>query len=255
MALITLTTDFGTRDWFVGTLKGVIAGVAPGSAVVDITHDVSPGDVRGGAFALAAAAPYFPAGTIHVAVVDPGVGSARRAIALRTGRAIFIGPDNGLLSWAVRDQVVEEVRQLTNRAWHLKPVSRTFHARDVFAPVAAEMADGAAFSDAGELVDAFERLAWPDPKPGQRGLAGEVLYVDRFGNAMTNLPSDAVPGDQVTLCAGEVAAPVVSCYSAVDRGEPLAIAGSCGLMELAINGGDFAGRHGVKPGSKVEAVW
>ena len=130
VSLITLTTDFGTSDWFVGTMKGVIVGIAPDAQLIDITHKVPPGDLVDGAFALAASTSYFPDGTIHVAVVDPGVGSARRAIALRTKRAIFIGPDNGVLSWALRNEIVDEVRSLTNDDWFLKPVSQTFHGRE-----------------------------------------------------------------------------------------------------------------------------
>jgi S-adenosylmethionine hydrolase len=260
MSTITLTTDFGTRDWFAGTMKGVIDGIAPEARVIDITHEVAPGDVPGGAFALAAAAPFFRPGTIHVAVVDPGVGSDRRAIALRTGNAIFIGPDNGVLSWAARDERVDEIRRLSNPDWCLKPTSRTFHGRDVFAPVAAQLAAGAGFSEIGEEVRDFTRLRWPAIVRGDRYLAGEIAYVDRFGNAITNVPVDDLPPETaasggVRLRCRGITMALQDCYAAVRSGEVLAIVGSSGLLELAVNGGDFARGYGAKAGTTVEVIW
>lgn len=260
MSLITLTTDFGTSDWFVGTMKGVIAGIAPATRLTDITHQVAPGHLVEGAFALAAAAPYFPEGTIHVAVVDPSVGSTRKAIALRTSRAIWIGPDNGVLSWALREEAVEEARSLTNSEWFLNPVSQTFHGRDIFAPVAARLSLGAAFSEVGELIDDFVRLPWPKVDREENRIRGEILYIDRFGNAITNLPITAFPAESLANCAVETrcggkSATLRHCYTDVPRGKALAIAGSCGFLELAINGDDFAGQHGIEIGSPVKARW
>lgn len=260
MRVITLTTDFGGRDWFVGTMKGVIAGLAPEARVIDITHEVAPGDVRGGAFALAAAAPYFPEGTIHVAVVDPGVGSQRRAIALRTRHAFFLGPDNGVLSWAVRDAQLEDAREISNDGWFLQPVSHTFHGRDVFAPVAARLAAGAAFPAVGKSIGDFLRIPWPAvARDGQR-IKGEVVYVDRFGNAITNVPAEALPLEAVTKGAVRLRCVGIDLclrpyYTAASPNEPLAIASSSGLLELAVNGGSFAQRYSVKEGALVEAVW
>lgn len=260
MSVITLTTDFGARDWFVGTMKGVIAGLAPGAQVIDILHEVAPGNVRGGAFALAAAAPFFPAGTIHVAVVDPSVGSARRAIALRTRDAIFVGPDNRVLSWAVREAPIEDIREIFNADWLLQPLSRTFHGRDVFAPVAARLAAGAPFADVGGTMKDFTRIPWPALAHSERQLIGEVVNVDHFGNAITNLPIDGFPADVVAGSAvqvriGGVTAVLRSCYAAGGPGEALAVAGSSGLLEVAFNDGDFARAHGVKEGAKVDATW
>src|SRR5271169_1802298 len=130
--LVTLTTDFGTRDWFVGTMKGVIHRIAPRARIIDLTHEITPGDIRAGAFALAAGCRFFPKGTVHVAVVDPGVGSRRQGIAVQTANAVFVGPNNGLLSWTLAKEKIRAIHALENEACFLQPVSRTFHGRDVF---------------------------------------------------------------------------------------------------------------------------
>ncbi len=158
---ITLTTDFGLSDWFVGAMKGVIHGAAPKVTVIDLTHGIPGGDIRAGAFALAAGLHCFPLGTIHVAVVDPGVGSGRRAIAAQTGDCIFVGPDNGVLSWALARQDACEVRHIANAALFRKPLSQTFHGRDIFAPVAARLATGLPFADVGPIITDYQILPWP----------------------------------------------------------------------------------------------
>ena len=258
--LITLTTDFGTSDWFVGTMKGVITGIAPATRVIDITHKVPPGDLVDGTFTLAASSSYFPSGTIHVAVVDPGVGSSRRAVALRTRHAIFIGPDNGVLSWAVREQQVEEVRLLNNENWFLDPVSDTFHGRDIFAPAAAHLAAGACFEEVGDQVEDFVCLPWPKVKQEGNTLRGEVVYIDHFGNAISNLPASAFPpailekGLLATTYGGHTL-PLHHCYDDVPCGQPLTILGSSGLLELCLNGGNFAGQTGIGVGSTIDATW
>src|SRR5262245_32283700 len=193
MQTITLTTDFGTRDWFVGTMKGVILGIKPRARVVDITHEIAPGDIRGGAFALMASCRYFPKGTLHVAVVDPGVGSRRRAIAVRTANSILIGPDNGVLSWALRGETIQSIRQLENRRYFLEPVSRTFHGRDIFAPVAAHLSRGVALERLGRELHDLVRLPWPEPVKQREEIRGEIVYIDRFGNAITNIRGERIP--------------------------------------------------------------
>lgn len=255
MSVITLTTDFGTDDWFVGVMKGVLADLAPATRVVDITHNLEAGDIRGGSFALAASAPYFPAGTVHIAVVDPGVGSSRRAIALRTKDAVFVGPDNGVLSWAVRDQVVEEAHVLTNATWFLSDVSQTFHGRDIFAPVGARLSTGSDLSQAGAKIDDFVQLRWPGVRNFHDRLLGEVIHIDRFGNAITNLPTAELPAGKIGVSCGGKATEIHQCYADVSQGHALAIAGSSGLIELAVNGGDFADHYGVGIGTPVEARW
>ena len=258
--LITLTTDFGTRDWFVGAMKGVISEIAPDARVIDITHEVPPGDLVNGAFALASSSPHFPSGTIHVAVIDPGVGSSRQALAMRTQNAIFIGPDNGILSWAVREQPVEEIRMLNNYSWFLEPVSQTFHGRDVFAPSAAHLAAGACFEEARALLEDFVRLPWPEIEKGDMNIRGEVIYIDHFGNAISNLPASAFPpailekGLLATTYGGHTL-PLHHCYDDVPCGQPLTILGSSGLLELCLNGGNFAGQTGIGVGSTIDATW
>ena len=190
--LVTFTTDFGTSDWFVGTMEGVIAGISPATRVVSITHQVSPQNIRAGAFALAAACTWFPHGTIHVAIVDPGVGSQRRAIAVKTRRYLFVGPDNGVLSWALRQESLEEVRTIENSKLFLAEVSRTFHGRDIFAPVAAHLSRGLRFQDIGRQRDRFVRLPWPESTETNGQISGEIVYIDSFGNGITNVPNTAI---------------------------------------------------------------
>jgi hypothetical protein len=185
-----LTTDFGTRDWFVGTMKAVILGIHPRTNVVDITHEIPPGDIRAGAFALLASCRYFPKGTVHAAVVDPGVGSQRRAIAVRTTNGFFVGPDNGVLSWALAREKIKTVRFLENRRYFLEPVSRTFHGRDIFALVAAHLSRGLSATRLGPELKDFVRLPWP-PTTRQRGaVQGEIVHIDHFGNAITNIEEE-----------------------------------------------------------------
>lgn len=242
MALLTLTTDFGLRDWYVGTMKGIIAGTAPGVSVIDLTHGIPPGDVVAGAFALMAAAPYFPPGTVHVAVVDPGVGSDRQAIAIRTERAILIGPDNGLLSWAAESLGgALEVRRLENRDWSL-PLSRTFHGRDLFAPFGARLAHGAPFQEVGAECEIRTPLPWPRPMREGGSLIGQRIASDHFGNVITNISRadlDALPEPHIVRVAGKVL-PLRTHYGEVASGEPLAYFGSNGWLELAVRDGSFS---------------
>ena len=188
MRTVTLTTDFGTSDWFVGTMKGVILRLAPETTVVDLAHGLAAGDIRAGAFALMSGCPFFPKGTVHVAVVDPGVGSARRAIVVQTANYHFVGPDNGVLSFALRREKIRAIHQLANEAFFLKPVSRTFHGRDIFAPVAAHLSRGLSIKRLGPPVDNLVRLDWPQPSRVSAGcVQGEIVCSDRFGNLITNL--------------------------------------------------------------------
>lgn len=243
--IITLTTDFGLRDSFVGVMKGVILSECPRVRIVDITHEVPPGDVRAGAFVLLTAFRFFPRNTVHVAVVDPGVGSNRQSIVARTSDSTFIGPDNGLLSWALAGVRRVEVRQIKNASFCLPSVSATFHGRDIFAPVAARLACGARFTDIGPRMEKWTMLPWPEPRRTDGGWLGEVVYVDQFGNAITNLPTALVEsasgsvGAEVSI-RGRRRVPVMSFYRSVARGLPVAVPGSSGYIEIAINGGNAA---------------
>ncbi len=241
--LITLTTDFGTSDWFVGTMKGVMAGIAPQARLIDLTHEIPPGNVRAGAFALAAAFRYFPKRTVHAAVVDPGVGTTRKAIAVQTRRYIFIGPDNGVLSWALRNETISRIHLVQNTRYFLQPVSRTFHGRDIFAPAAAHISHGLPVQELGPVVTGLIRLPWPEPRRSKNAVDGEVLYVDRFGNAITNIPASLVEGlgaDLTVFHGRNQLCRVASFYGAVAAGRAVAVAGSSGFLEIAVNGGSAA---------------
>ncbi|HVM47797.1 MAG TPA: SAM-dependent chlorinase/fluorinase [Candidatus Acidoferrum sp.] len=257
MSVITLTTDFGTRDWFVGTMKGVMLRIQPRARLVDITHEVPPGDIRAGAFALAAACRFFPKGTVHVAVVDPGVGSARRAIAVQTADCSFVAPDNGLLSWALTTQRVRAIHALEEERYFLRPVSHTFHGRDIFAPVVAHLSRGVPLRKLGPALTDIVRLDWREPRLLRRGIEGEVVYVDRFGNAITNLRQDALQRADWVVCetrGGRRRVPAGQFYQAVPVGSPVALAGSSGFVEIAVNGGSAASVLGLMPGSRVGLV-
>ena len=255
MGVITLTTDFGTRDWFVGTMKGVVAGIMPKATIIDLTHDLPPGDIRGGAFALAASRRFFPKGTVHVAVIDPGVGSRRKAIAVQTSNGVFVGPDNGVLSWALAKEKIRAIHALENEAYFLQPVSRTFHGRDVFAPVAAHLSRGVPIQKFGPALKDFVRLDWPKPRVRRGGFEGEVVYIDRFGNAITNLESGLLEISGRASC--EIHArrrrlcPLKAFYQAVAPKAPVALVGSSGFLEISVNGGSAAQALGVKVGTRV----
>jgi S-adenosylmethionine hydrolase len=255
--IITLTTDFGTQDWFVGTMKGVILGIAPRAVIVDITHEIPAGDVRAGAFTLAAGYRFFPKGTVHVAVVDPGVGSTRRAIAVQTGNYLFAGPDNGVLSWALTKEKIRSVHRLENANYFLRPVSHTFHGRDIFAPVAAHLSCGLPVRKLGPAQKNFVRLPWPQPRMRGNRIEGEVVFIDRFGNAITNIEHadwDAQSRLEVFLGRRRLCQ-MKAFYQSVPAGQAVAVPGASGFMEIAVNGGSAAKRFGLKVGDQISVCW
>ncbi|MGA3267483.1 MAG: SAM-dependent chlorinase/fluorinase [Verrucomicrobiota bacterium] len=260
MQLITLTTDFGSQDWFVGAMKGVILGVAPHATIVDLTHEIPPGDIRAGAFALAAACRFFPKGTVHVAVVDPGVGSARRAITVRCPDYFFVGPDNGILSLALAQEKIKWVRRLENSDYFLQPVSHTFHGRDVFAPVAAHLCRGVAMRQLGPAQRDIVRLPWPQPRVHRRRIDGVVVFIDRFGNAITNIAHASTPpggmdaGGRLFL-GRKLFCPVKAFYQSVPAGQAVAVPGSSGFLEIAVNGGSAARRFGLRIDDRISVRW
>lgn len=253
MQIITLTTDFGTQDWFVGTMKGVILNIAPDARIVDLTHGIAAGDIRAGAFALAAGCRFFPHGTVHVAVVDPGVGSARSAIAVQTANYFFVGPDNGVLSLALAREKIKAIRRLTNEKYFLRPVSRTFHGRDIFAPIAAHLSRGVAVGKLGPARKDLVMLPWPEPQTRGNRVAGEVVFLDRFGNAITNLENSLLrsPAGGAIYAGRKHCAPVKPFYQSVPPGAAVAVPGSSGFLEIAINGGSAAERLGLRVGDRV----
>ena len=256
--VITFTSDFGHEDWFVGVVHGVIHDICPAARIVDLTHQIPPAAIERAAFVIEAAAPDFPGGTVHLAVVDPGVGTARRALAARARGQLFVAPDNGLLEWALADPGAE-VRSLTEPRYFRQPVSRTFHGRDVFAPVAAHLARGVPLAKLGPLVADPVRLARPAPRPVDGELEGHVMFVDRFGNALTDLAAGAIAGafpgvteDRlVVLVCGRRLLGIAHSYGDAPIGTLVAVIGSSGRLEIAQVGGHAAERFGLGEGDPV----
>ena len=258
---LSFLTDYGLRDGFVAACHGVAARIAPHATVIDVTHLVPPGDIRRGAAVLAQTVPYLPA-AVHVAVVDPGVGTARRGVAVAAGDSVFVGPDNGLLPWAIAAAggAVRAV-SLTNRALWLPGVAATFHGRDIFMPVAGHLADGAELAAAGTEIDAADLVTLPAPERRIRDSVaeGEVLTVDGFGNVqLTITASDAAqiglnPGTIARIRAGgdRLSVPYRDTFGAVAPGELVAYVDSAGLVAVAVNGGNAAQRLGLVPGAPV----
>lgn len=254
MAVIALLTDFGTRDHYAGTMKGVILGIEPRVALVDITHEIEPQDILGGALQLAAAYRYFPADTIFVAVVDPGVGSSRRAIAAQAGEWRFVAPDNGLLSLVFRDTPPARIVELGDPRFARPDVSATFEGRDRFAPAAAWLATGVDLDALGPIVTDCARLAYPEPVSDGTTVRGVVLAVDRFGNLVTNIPRRLVERlGAVRLRIGDTpVTTLVSSYSQMPDGQVCALFGSSNHLEFAVTRGNAAARLGLARGAEVE---
>jgi S-adenosyl-L-methionine hydrolase (adenosine-forming) len=260
--IITLTTDFGLHDHFVGTVKGVILNILPEVEIVDICHSVTPFDLLEGALTIAAAYSYFPAGTVHLVVVDPGVGTSRRAIVATTARYEFVAPDNGVLSMVYRREERLVVHSVSAEHYFLQPVSATFQARDIFAPVAAYLAKGVAPAKFGDEIADFVRLDLPRPQRlGESTLRGQVLKVDHFGNLVTNIaPQDApiLTQPQASalkiLVGGRAIAGVKRAYSEGDLEEVFAILGSMGYLEIAAKQASAAKILAVGKGSNVDLV-
>ena len=238
--LVVLLTDFGTRDWYVAALKGVILSRAPHAQVVDITHEVPPQDIVAGAFTLAAAAPWFPPETVFLAVVDPGVGGGRALLAARADDRYFLGPDNGLLALSLRRLARPAIVRLTNRRYWLAPVSRTFHGRDILAPVATYLALGGALQSLGPAVRRIHATPLPPVRRRGRTVEGRIVHIDAFGNLITNLPALSLRRRGARLRYQDRNARVVSSYGQGRPSELIAIAGSLGLVELAVREGSAA---------------
>jgi S-adenosylmethionine hydrolase len=254
--VITLTTDFGLADAYVGTMKGVILGICPEAALVDLSHQVPPQDVRAGAFVVAMAAPYFPDGTVHLVVVDPGVGSKRRAVAVQTDRGIFVAPDNGVLSLALAGSLPSRAVELANRRYRLPNPSATFHGRDIFAPAAAHLARGISLDALGPPVTDLVSLPWPHPEPQDDGsLHVRVLHIDRFGNIILHLRSEDVgdwPWREIAFeVAGRQLVGLHHTFADVLPGMPVAYVGSSGYVELGVRNGSAAAEWGIVVGTCV----
>jgi len=260
--IITLTTDFGLNDHFVGTMKGVILNIEPDAQVVDICHSVQAFDVLDGALTICQAYSYFPVGTVHLVVVDPGVGTARRPIIVGGEKHLFVAPDNGVLSLIYQREERIHVRHVTMEHYFLQPVSQTFHARDIFAPLAAYLAKGVDTTKFGEEVTDFVRFSAPKPKTVNAAtLRGVVLKVDRFGNLITNItPADApmlfgeAPARFKIIVGNREITEIKSAYAQGAPGEVFGILGSMGYLEIAANRAAAAQLLGVGKGTDVNIL-
>lgn len=291
--MITLTTDFGTRDAYVAAMKGTMLGIHPSARLVDVTHEIDPQDVMEAAFVLRGAVPYFPDGSIHLVVVDPGVGTKRRAVAVRheteSGVHTFVGPDNGLFSLVLDTESPDDAVVLdAPSAWRTDDPSTTFHGRDIFAPVAAHLATGRPLSDVGTPVESLQPLRWALPIVDAQSIEGMVVHVDRFGNCITNVrrqtlakagslhdasaeengseganASDSSRTDDVPRPArpikgyagSAILEGIHTTYGAVAEGDPLLLFGSTGFLEIAVNAGNAAELLDIRKGGSVKLVF
>ena len=261
MTVITLTTDFGLRDSYVAIMKGVILSICPSVRIIDISHEVRKFDVLSGAFILASAFSYFPKGTIHVGVVDPGVGTERKAIAIKTKNYFFIGPDNGLLTLASKIDGIVEIRLIENEELFLQNVSSTFHGRDIFAPVAAHIARGVKVEEIGRRIDDFINLSLEFGKIEEGKIKGKIVHIDRFGNLITSIEGklllDMIDyGGKVTMELGDehFELPLLKSYGYAKEGDLLLTIGGSGFVEISVNKGSAFKRLGASVGEKVILV-
>lgn len=254
--LLTLTTDFETRDGYVGAMKGVIASIDPDLQVVDVTHSVPRQDIRAGSLCLANATLSFPPGSVHVAVVDPGVGTKRSAIVAKTAHYYYVLPDNGLLTHIDQVEPVIEVRRIQNLSWCRESISNSFHGRDIFAPVGAHLAAGAVFEDVGPRQKRWVQLNVPRVRRDGDTLHGEVLDVDIYGNLITNICKGSLDGADVAcvLVDGVELSGLQASYAEVDEGSMLAMMGSRDFLEISVNGGSAAARLAVHRGEPVRVL-
>lgn len=251
--IVTCLSDFGTSDYYVAAMKGVILSIAPQAQIVDVTHDVPAHDVLAGAYVLAGAVRWFPPGSFHLAVVDPGVGSARRIIAGHWGGQIVVAPDNGLVTFLHMQTPSAEIHEVTNREYFRDEVSATFQARDIIAPMIGHLAAGAPLSTVGPHIDAPMTLDIPLPRGNDIQLVGRIIYIDRFGNLITNITAAdlRVFGRAAAHVAGRVIGPIARTYSDVPPGQPVALLGSADLLEIAVNQGRASDQLQATVGAEV----
>lgn len=260
MALIAFITDFGLDDWYVGSMKGVALEINPDVRLVDITHQIPAGDISAGAFALLSCYRSFPPNTIFVVVVDPTVGSSRRALISKVDDHFFIGPDNGVLSWVFDRGKRRSIHVLDHQKGTLPKVSSTFHGRDVFTPLAARLSKNkeSFFAALGPKIENFVYLEWPEPQIQRTSIRGWVVYIDRFGNAITSIEKATLEGlnslMRYATCASCQSIPLCSYYQEVAEGEALGLIGSSGFFEISINRGNAARDLGMSIGDPVDIL-
>jgi S-adenosyl-L-methionine hydrolase (adenosine-forming) len=255
--IVTLTSDFGLRESYVAEMKAVILSILSKAVIVDITHEIAKFDVRMGAYVLASAVPYFPKGAVHVAVIDPGVGTQRRPIIIQTKQSCFVGPDNGLLTLAAEKQGIRRINELANPRFTLPKVSNTFHGRDIFAPAAAHLLRGVKPEDFGPEIPEAVKPEFSKITRRNSTIIGEVLHVDGFGNIITNINEKEFVRSQlknavrVELQAHKLKLKICKAYGEVEPNKSLAIIGSHGLLEIALNQDNAAEKFKVKIGDTI----
>lgn len=261
--ILTLTTDFGTKDAYVAAMKGTVLQTASNATLVDISHEVTAQGIMEAAFILSNAVPYFPPGTVHLVVVDPGVGTERRPIAVQIGDQQFVGADNGLLTLLMNENQPVKAVTLDNEAlWRTPTPSATFHGRDIFAPAAAHLAAGTSLSELGSPLapEDLETLRWAHPTTDPEGIRGWVVHIDHFGNCITNISRNLFETERKERCpklyvGSAVIDGVQSTYGTVAKEDPLALFGSSGYLEIAINSGNAAELLSIKKGDPINIIF
>jgi len=254
--IITLLTDFGTEDSYVGAMKGVILSINPDATIIDISHQIPPQDITAGAFVLSQAAPFFPKGTVHIAVVDPGVGGKRKPILIETDKYFFVGPDNGIFDIALQNERIRRKIHLTNKNYFLGYISSTFHGRDIFSPVAAYLSLGIDPALFGKKIKTLTSLDVKKPFAKDGKITGRIIHIDRFGNLITNIDEGLLKKVfknrifEVEVCDNIIKRFVPS-YTNAKQGEPIGLIGSSGLMEIAMREKNASIELGIKRGDVV----
>ncbi len=262
MRIITFLTDFGTKSGYIAQMKGAVSSISADARIIDITHDITPQDIREGAFVLLTTIPYFPIGTVHVAVVDPGVGTNRKGIIITTRSHVLVGPDNGLLIPTARLLEDFTVYEITNNNYMLNSISNTFHGRDVFAPVAAHLTNGVPFDKIGVRTSDFVNLDFGMAEITNKSATGKIIYIDRFGNLITNINGIKLRevlnyNNKTMMFVGDKQAEVmfVKSYDFVKKGQMLVTIGSSNFLEIGINQGNAAKKLGLKPDDEVKILF
>ena len=251
---VAFLSDFGTADPFVSVMKGIVLSRAPKSTILDITHEIPAQDINMANFYLMASMNYMPHGTLFVCVVDPTVGTDRKIIWAKTKHYQFIAPDNTMISWAEQNEPFEEVRYVENKKLFLQNVSATFHGRDIIAPVAGEIANGLPEEEIGPVTTEYRQKTFPIPEHSGNRIKGEIIAIDHFGNAITNIRSGIYRENTVFSIADRLIHGTKSTYASVNSGEALALTGSFGFLEFAVRNGSFAKTYDIKVGTKLESL-
>jgi len=256
--IITLTTDFGLQDYYVSAMKAVMLGIAPDVRFVDISHEIPSQDIMAGSWVLNNSAMLFPENSVHLVVVDPGVGTERNPVALRIGSQLFVGPDNGIFSLLTEGKDFEAVR-LSNKEFWSRTSSNTFHGRDIFAPVAAHLSRGVSLGELGEPVEELETYRWAVPIADKDGIQGWVIHIDKFGNLVTNISGElieeVIQKKSFKIYVGNtILDEIVTTFGSVPEGEPAAYIGSSGMLEIGINKGNAEEMLSVQKGAQISLV-